>query len=113
MIRLRGGLLVLCGAFLGGFGLWLLYLTMGWAYPGFVPADLVPNGISLNLDGPPLVSLPGLAALVLMGIGGAFALLGLGMLVAGRRIRLLVNIVLAFVVIYAAAMAMVLMSSPG
>ena len=113
MMRVPGAFVVLLAGALAAFGAWLLYLTMGWAYPAFVPPELVPHGLALNLDSPPLTSLPGLAALVLIGFGGAFALLGLGMLVIGQRIRMLFNIAMAFVVIHAVAIAVVVKSSPG
>ena len=112
MMRVRGAVLIVLGGAISAFGTWLLYLTMAWVFPAFVPRDLVPQGVTLNLQGPPLTSLPGLVALFLIGFGGVFALLGLGMLVTGRRNRMLYSIALAFAVIYAAGIAMVVLS-PG
>ena len=101
-MRLRGGVLVLCGVFLGAFGLWLLYLTMGWTWPSFMPPGYIPT-----VQGPQgtaqdrMFSAPGLAALVLLAFGGVAGLLGLGMLVFGRRNGVLLNLVLALAAIFA------------
>ncbi|MGQ0566362.1 MAG: hypothetical protein ACT4OK_15005 [Gemmobacter sp.] len=101
MVRLRGGLLVLCAALLGGFGLWLMYLTMGWAYPVFVPPEIVPT--AQGPQGSPqdrMLSAPGLVALFLLAFGAVAGLLGLGMLVIGRRSGVLFNLVLALVAVF-------------
>jgi hypothetical protein len=108
MVRLRGLVLAVLGAALAAFGGWLLYLTMGWAYPAWVPPGLVPGAVSLAVEGPPLTSLPGLASLVLCGLGGAFALLGLGMLLTGERSRMLFGLVLACLAVYVALMVYIL-----
>ena len=106
MMRLRGGVLVLCGVALGGFGLWLLYLAMGWPYPAFVPPDLVPSVHAP--DGTPLqriLSVAGLAAMFLATMGGVSAVLGLGMLILGRRNGVVFNILLALFAIFAMIVA--------
>jgi hypothetical protein len=114
MIRLRGGILVLLGVFLGGFGLWLLYLAMGWAFPSFVPPEWRPVAYGLAATAQErMFSPPGLAALFLMGLGSAAALLGLGMLLLGRKFGVLKNIVLALGVIFVVVVATVVIAGRG
>lgn len=104
MTRLRGGLLIVCAAFPGGFGLWLLYLTMGWPWPDFLPPELASN--AQGPQGTPqerVTSVPGLAALFLLAFGGAAGLQGLGMLVLGRLNGALFNILLGLFAIFGVA----------
>ena len=103
-MRVRGFLLVVCGVLIGAFGLWLLYLTMGWPWPAFLPPELAST--AQGPQGTPqerVTSAPGLAALLLLAFGGAAGLLGLGMLVLGRRNGALLNILLGLFAIFVVA----------
>ena len=113
-MRARGFLLVVCGALIGAFGTWLLYLTMGWPWPAFLPPELA--SAAQGPQGTPeerLLSAPGLASLFLLAFGGIAGMLGLGMLVTGRRSAGLMTLLLVLFGVFMATGIAVALSLRG
>lgn len=101
--RVRGVLVFVLGLPVLALGAWLLYVVLGKPMPDWLPEPLRnPPNANIPTDATTaerLGGLIGMASLFLVGFGTVAAVQGLGMLVLGRRSRVLLALMFLFFLI--------------